>query len=550
MKKREKQVGKDRKSDRAVASAPPASSPEQASSPPSLRQTKQESSDSCTTGALLSARRSTRVAADKYTHDGDSWQETLAVCEMPATKSGEVKMKIRSYYSNQRTGDRVWDEPPSGASRVLSATEEMRKMAELQLNEMQITFGTALNTPPTEKRRSSLGFLKRHNASPAAINTNTPENTPKFKVKYKPGSILSGIKKKPPKAAQRDDSLDPEIQKAIALSMNESNASATSINTSQQQENGGEQVIRSEVVFGDDELEMVMAMSLSEAEFQQKSNKLSEEEEFQRALEESRRSTSTPAVASLPIKDEFSDLLGSSHSSSTEDSRRKRRSTTDKVVVSANSNESSMDMKIPAKPTKSDSLNQGKSDFAVAGTSRDSRRSDRKVAALSRDSQSRSSRSTANKTGRNDSSLSNLKERAKSTENVSSKNNNTKSSLTDPRVKERPPSQDSCVSKPSTASFSSAGQRYGKSLRPSSNKNLSITRTSSGSSRSSLNAAREQASSAKRVVVNDSTSKAFSPYTDSVELSPAKGISVKEYANARSQRSLFATSNKTKGLTR
>jgi hypothetical protein len=547
MKKREKQVGKDRKSDRAVASAPPASSPEQASSPPSLRQTKQESSDTCTTGALLSARRSTRVAADKYTHDGDSWQETLAVCEMPATKSGEVKMKIRSYYSNQRTGDRVWDEPPSGASRVLSATEEMRKMAELQLNEMQITFGTALNTPPTEKRRSSLGFLKRHNASPAAINTNTPENTPKFKVKYKPGSILSGIKKKPPKAAQRDDSLDPEIQKAIALSMHESNASATSINTSQQPENGGEPVIRSEVVFGDDELEMVMAMSLSEAEFQQKSNKLSEEEEFQRALEESRRSTSTPAVASLPIKDEFSDLLGSSHSSSTEDSRRKRRSTTDKVVVSANSNESSMDMKIPAKPTKSDSLNQGKSDFAVAGTSRNSG-SDRKVAALSRDSQSRSSRSTANKTGRNDSSLSNLKESAKSTENVSSKNNNTKSSLTDPRVKERPPSQDSCVSKPSTASFSSAGQRYGKSLRPSSNKNLSITRTSSGSSRSSLSAAREQASAKK--VVNDSTSKAFSPYTDSVELSPAKGISVKEYANARSQRSLFATSNKTKGLTR
>jgi hypothetical protein len=292
---------------------------------------------------------------------------------------------------------------------------------------------------------------------------------------------------------------------------------------------------------------MVMAMSLSEAEFQQKSNKLSEEEEFQRALEESRRSTSTPAVASLPIKDEFSDLLGSSHSSSTEDSRRKRRSTTDKVVVSANSNESSMDMKIPAKPTKSDSLNQGKSDFAVAGTSRNSG-SDRKVAALSRDSQSRSSRSTANKTGRNDSSLSNLKESAKSTENVSSKNNNTKSSLTDPRVKERPPSQDSCVSKPSTASFSSAGQRYGKSLRPSSNKNLSITRTSSGSSRSSLSAAREQASAKK--VVNDSTSKAFSPYTDSVELSPAKGISVKEYANARSQRSLFATSNKTKGLTR
>ena len=131
MKKREKQVGKDRKSDRIVA-PPPVSSLEQAS-PPSKSLRDKKSEPSADTMTLRSARRSTRVAVDKYTHDGDSWQETLAVCEMPATKNGEVKMKIRSYYSNQRTGDRVWDEPPSGASRVLPATEEMRKMAELAI---------------------------------------------------------------------------------------------------------------------------------------------------------------------------------------------------------------------------------------------------------------------------------------------------------------------------------------------------------------------------------------------------------------------------------
>ena len=53
---------------------------------------------------------------------------------------------------------------------------------------------------------------------------------------------------------------------------------------------------------------------------------------FQRALEESRRSTSTPAVAALPIKDEFSGLLGLSQSSSSDDARRKRRSSGDNVV--------------------------------------------------------------------------------------------------------------------------------------------------------------------------------------------------------------------------
>jgi len=64
------------------------------------------------------ARRSTHVTGDEYSKaDGDAWQETLAVCEMAG------KLTIRSYYTNQRTRERKWDEPPSGASRVLNASE-------------------------------------------------------------------------------------------------------------------------------------------------------------------------------------------------------------------------------------------------------------------------------------------------------------------------------------------------------------------------------------------------------------------------------------------
>lgn len=549
MKRREKPSGKDcNNNDKATS---PPVSPKQATSPASNNSHRKKMTTS-TAAETLAARRSTRVAADKYTHDGDSWQETLAVCEMPAIKSGEVKMKIRSYYSNKRTGDRVWDEPPSGASRVLPATEEMRKMAELQLEEMQITFGTALNEQPKEngnKRRTSLGlFKKRTKASPSTTTADSNVYSPKYKVKYKPGSILSGIKKKPPqKVRQHDDSLDPEVQKAIALSMN---TSATSIA-------GEEPVIRSEVSFRDDEFDMVMAMSLSEAEFQKKNNNnnMSEEEMLQRALVESRRSTSTPTVAALPIKDEFSGL-GLSQSSSSEETRRKGRASDKYVVPTTRSDDSSLDKKMPAKPSKSSSSSTVKeaavvpsseSDQKLPGTNGDSKRrssrqsassdgdKERKEAAVTRDSKSRSSRSMSSGGSRSSrSSLSNVKGDAKSAQSLSS--GSSRSSLTNGR---------SDRSSDSKAPMKPSAAKYGKSLRPTSSKNLAIARTPSSESRSSFHSAREQATSKR--AANDSSlkpsTKDFSPYGDPIVLVP-KGVSVKEDAKTRSQRSLFAASSK------
>ena len=149
----------------------------------------------------FSARRSARVAVGEYAADNDTWVEALAVCELPpkAGKKGrrskskhsgifhwknKTKKKndemedsssannttngnnnnnnnnvyteedlatvsqrliLRPYFQSQNTGQRVWDEPPSGASTILYATLEARKMAEAQLEEMRMTYaGTAV----------------------------------------------------------------------------------------------------------------------------------------------------------------------------------------------------------------------------------------------------------------------------------------------------------------------------------------------------------------------------------------------------------------------
>lgn len=138
------------------------------------------------------SRRSSRVAADRYVADEDNWVEALAVCESPTAPTVEKKktssglfskfksstsstsssaknavkdetiiysttdgddddnqddiaaasqrLTIRPYFQSQRTGQRIWDEPPSGASTIVYATPEARRMAHAQLDEMRSSF--------------------------------------------------------------------------------------------------------------------------------------------------------------------------------------------------------------------------------------------------------------------------------------------------------------------------------------------------------------------------------------------------------------------------
>jgi hypothetical protein len=138
------------------------------------------------------ARRSARVAAGRYTADDDNWVEALAVCESgsPTNNGGtsggggatkktggsifgkfkpsssnkgvsidgnddrsndgdadvaaaSQRLTIRPYFQSQKTGKRVWDEPPSGASNIVYATPEARRMAHAQLEEMRSSFARA-----------------------------------------------------------------------------------------------------------------------------------------------------------------------------------------------------------------------------------------------------------------------------------------------------------------------------------------------------------------------------------------------------------------------
>ncbi|EJK76622.1 hypothetical protein THAOC_01603 [Thalassiosira oceanica] len=147
------------------------------------------------------ARRTARVKA-RIEEDGDTWVEALAVCEIPTRpgfgdqsagakkKAGSIlrgssllgkfrpgsknadsetdsatveqhaggagkpysdedlsaaaqRLTLRPYFQSQNTGERVWDEPPSGASNILFASPEARRMAEAQLEEMGDTFAKA-----------------------------------------------------------------------------------------------------------------------------------------------------------------------------------------------------------------------------------------------------------------------------------------------------------------------------------------------------------------------------------------------------------------------
>lgn len=150
---------------------------------------KSSSISSPTSVDEYTSRRSSRVAADRYVADEDNWVEALAVCESAPTVEKKKKkssagglfrkfksstssssaqntvkddtiidsrtggddddddiaaasqrLTIRPYFQSQRTGQRVWDEPPSGASTIVYATPEARRMAHAQLEEMRSSF--------------------------------------------------------------------------------------------------------------------------------------------------------------------------------------------------------------------------------------------------------------------------------------------------------------------------------------------------------------------------------------------------------------------------
>lgn len=146
------------------------------------------------------ARRSNKTARTNVQSDGAVWKERLAVCEA-VTDEGNPKLTIRSYYRNQQTQQKVWDEPPSGASEIIFASSEQRKKADLQKREMQLTLD---QLPPD-------AFSSKSNG-----NNNEAASDTKKKGRF-------GLFKKKERPFLADDSKDLNLQRAIALSVAEAN---------------------------------------------------------------------------------------------------------------------------------------------------------------------------------------------------------------------------------------------------------------------------------------------------------------------------------------
>ena len=194
--------------------------------------------------------RRSNVQANETEGDGDIWQEKLAVCES-STSEGNPKLLIRSYYRNNRTGDRVWDEPPSGASQVNYATPDMRRMAQVQLTELQSTLEMI---PPDD------AWNENDHGDSNGSNSNSNKSRKK--------GFLGGMFKRSAKPKKSvEPSKDLNLQRAIVRSMTDQGGPNSRNNGS----NGSNDDVRVHLdlhsIDEDDDPDLALAKALSLSEY-------------------------------------------------------------------------------------------------------------------------------------------------------------------------------------------------------------------------------------------------------------------------------------------
>lgn len=194
------------------------------------------------------ARPTNRMGKDhKIQADGDTWREMMAVCEAPegTNENENGQLVIRSYYQNSRTGERVWDEPPSGATNIIPASDEVRRMATIQLDELHVVKKGGKKTP--QKKKTLMDRLFGNNKK--------KEKKKRGRIEYKPGSQMYANKAK-------QDTEDALMQEAIAASIAESKGE-TYVRPPQEQQSSLEE-----------EMAMAQALSMSAAERDAEENAL------------------------------------------------------------------------------------------------------------------------------------------------------------------------------------------------------------------------------------------------------------------------------------
>ena len=239
------------------------------------------------------ARRSNKTGRNPVASDGAVWKERLAVCE-GVTDEGHPKISVRSYYRNQVTQERVWDEPPSGASEVIFASSEQRKRADLQKQEMQLTLDQLPPDMVSSQHSSS--------SSSSQSDNNNKKKAPNAKGRFFGRAF--GRKVKEPTHLQ-DDSKDLNLQRAIALSVAQANGKHVPFSSDPVtlHDMGGASIRTSAIVDDDDDVALAKALSMSAAAAAEKLQPtgMTEEELVRQALEASRLEAKRVPTAFDPV---------------------------------------------------------------------------------------------------------------------------------------------------------------------------------------------------------------------------------------------------------
>ena len=224
---------------------------------------------------VYTARRSQRVSGTEVAADGSIWEEKLAVCE-GVNSAGRPQLLIRSFYRSLTTGEKLWDEPPSDAGSVIHASAEDRQKAESQRNELQ----------------STLAMIPED-----AVNQATEGEEDEEKPEPKKKGLFGRFRRKKDKEKKQvETAKDINLQRAIARSIAEQTYTGRE----------DQQLLFPENAPGggaDDDVELAKALSMSVMEQQTNRHQPTEEELFQRALENSQRENVKSdgfGVASLP----------------------------------------------------------------------------------------------------------------------------------------------------------------------------------------------------------------------------------------------------------
>jgi hypothetical protein len=202
----------------------------------------------------------------------------------------------------------VWDEPPSGASKIHFATPQERKSAEQQLQELQLT----LDMIPPDNNNSNSNSKSGSSSSPVKDSSSSSPKTKDNKNKGGGGGgFLGRFRKKDrdhhqqqqqQQQKQLSESQDLNLQRAIARSIMDQGGDRDSPVVFYDPDGPSARSNDPGADYEDDDIALAKALSVSES-----AHTMSEEEMLQLALEQSKneaeRSNATAGVAGRPKND-------------------------------------------------------------------------------------------------------------------------------------------------------------------------------------------------------------------------------------------------------